>query len=122
MRFQKFLPSGSPAVKPCLSPPSQGHIPLTVVSVRADGNRTEALDHARQLLQGKNVHADFVERKENPAYEMLQTAKQSNCNLIVMGSYGHRAILEIALGSTIDEILRSFRGLVMVCIEAKQFD
>ena len=93
----------------------QWQIPLKVVSIRADGNRTGALDHAQQSLQTKNFHADFVERKGNPAYEMLQTAKQNNCNLIVMGSYGNRAILEIALGSTVDEILRSFRGTVMVC-------
>jgi nucleotide-binding universal stress UspA family protein len=93
----------------------QWQMPLTVVSVHADGNRADALDHARQYLQGKNIHAGFVERKGNPAHEILQTARQNNCNLIVMGSYGHRAVLEIALGSAVDEILRSFRGSVMVC-------
>lgn len=93
----------------------QWQMPLTVVSVRADGNRPDALHHARQYLQGKNIHADFVERKGNPAHEILQTARQNNCNLIVMGNYGHRAVLEIALGSAVDEILRSFRGSVMVC-------
>lgn len=93
----------------------QWQMPLTVVSVRADSNRPDALNHARQYLQGKNSHADFVERKGNPAYEILQTARQNNCNLIVMGNYGHRAVLEIALGSAVDEILRSFRGSVMVC-------
>jgi nucleotide-binding universal stress UspA family protein len=93
----------------------QWQMPLTVVSVRADGNRADALDHARKYLQGKNIHADFVEGKGNPAHEILQTARENNCNLIVMGSYGHRAVLEIALGSAVDEILRSFRGSVMVC-------
>ena len=79
------------------------------------GMPVDGLDRAQQYLQGHNIHAHFVERKGNPGQEILQTAQEKNCNLIVMGSYGYRAVLEIAMGSAVDQIFRSFGGSVMVC-------
>jgi nucleotide-binding universal stress UspA family protein len=93
----------------------QWELPLTVVSIETDGDKPDIISLARQYLDGKNIRANYVEKHGDVPFEILQTAKESESSLIVMGSYGHRSVVEIALGSAVDKILRMFDGSVMVC-------
>ena len=93
----------------------QWEIPIAIVSVKEDGEATEALAHAKQYFEKKNIPAVFIDKEGEAASEILDTASEQKSDLIVMGSYGHSPVLEIALGSTVDKILREFRGSVFVC-------
>jgi nucleotide-binding universal stress UspA family protein len=88
---------------------------LTVVSVKTGDEDEDTLRYARSYLADENIQANFVEKQGQAAAEILQVAQDCLCNLIIMGSYGHNPILEVALGSTVDEILRNFKGAVLVC-------
>jgi nucleotide-binding universal stress UspA family protein len=88
---------------------------LTIVAVTANEHSPSILDYPREYLEEKNILADYIERQGTAATEILQTAKNCNCDLIIMGSYGHNPIVEVALGSTVDEVLRAFDGSVLIC-------
>jgi nucleotide-binding universal stress UspA family protein len=89
---------------------------LTVISVsKKDDEKTGIIDHAQQYLEKKNIQADYIERSGKAANEIINTAGECGCDLIIMGSYGSKPVIEIALGSTVDDILRKFDGSVLVC-------
>lgn len=90
-------------------------LPLTVVTVLEDADQSEAIHHARQYLEEKNVQASYFAKEGKVGQVIQDAAKEQDCDLIIMGSYGHGPVMEIALGSTVDEILRAFKGAVIVC-------
>ena len=49
------------------------------------------------------------------AEAILKTALAHENDLIIMGSYGFSPVLEVALGSTVDQVLRRSRQPVLVC-------
>ena len=90
-------------------------MPLTVVTVKTENEDVDILRYARNYLADEKIQANFIGKQGKAASEILQVAKDCLCDLIIMGSYGHNPILEVALGSTVDEILRAFTGSVLVC-------
>jgi nucleotide-binding universal stress UspA family protein len=46
---------------------------------------------------------------------ILETAEEYERNLIILGGYGYRPIVEVVLGSTIDEVLRRSQHPVLIC-------
>jgi len=93
----------------------QWDMPLTVISVKPEGGTEGSILPARQYLEDKNIKADYVEKHGKASFEILETAKESRSDLIIIGNYGHRPVLEIALGSAVDEILRASDASVLVC-------
>jgi nucleotide-binding universal stress UspA family protein len=49
-----------------------------------------------------------------PAETIVQTAKERNCDLIVMGTHGHGVISEVLIGSTAKWVVRHSRIPVLV--------
>jgi nucleotide-binding universal stress UspA family protein len=47
--------------------------------------------------------------------EIVKAARESESDLVIMGNYGYHPMLAIFLGSTVDEVLRTFNGSVLVC-------
>jgi nucleotide-binding universal stress UspA family protein len=90
-------------------------LPLTVVTVTEGEDNPVILRSARDYLDQKVISADFIAKQGKAASNILQVAGESECDLIIMGSYGHNPLLEIALGSTVDEILRVFEGATLIC-------
>lgn len=90
-------------------------IPLTVVSVAAENENGTSIAPARQYLEEKGIAVGFVERRGKAACEILKTARESECDLIIMGNYGYQPLLAIFLGSVVDEVLRAFGNSVLVC-------
>ena len=93
----------------------QWGLPLTVVSVITGEGHEDVIRQAQSYLEDKGVSADYNKKRGQPPLEIIQVADQCNCDLILMGSYGHNPLLEIALGSVVDEVLRGFCGAVLVC-------
>jgi len=90
-------------------------MPLTVVTVKTENEDVDILRYARNYLADEKIQANFIGKQGKAASEILQVAKDYLCDLIIIGSYGHNPILEVVLGSTVDEILRNFDSAVFVC-------
>jgi len=94
---------------------SQWQIELTVVVALSKGVTKETAVRVRNLLNERKVKADYVIADEPATNLIMQTAREQDCGLIVMGGYGHNPLLEIVGGSVVDEILRTRNRPVLVC-------
>jgi nucleotide-binding universal stress UspA family protein len=89
---------------------------LTVVTVLEDQNTTdETLAHARGYLESHGVQASYHIEHGAAADAILATAAASSSDLILIGGYGFNPLLEIVLGSTVDQVLRASRMPVLIC-------
>ena len=89
---------------------------LTVVTVLEDQSTTEAtLARARSYLESHGVQATYRIEQGAVGEAILATAAASSSDLIVIGGYGFNPLLEIVLGSTVDQVLRASRLPVLIC-------
>ncbi len=95
----------------------QWQTPLVVVSVEEEERHftDTALQRARSYLQTHQIEASYVSTNGPVAGAILKTVKEHNCNLIIMGGYGRSPVLEVVLGSTVDEVLRTSPWPVLIC-------
>ena len=95
-----------------------GHwgIPLTVITV-PEGKEVTAgtSQRARAYLEDHGLQATFVEGHGPAAEAILETAERSGCDLILMGGYGRQPVMEVVLGSTVDQVLRESRRPMLIC-------
>lgn len=92
------------------------HIPLVVTTVKDNSRVTEdTLGSARKYLEDYGVQALFILKEGPVALSILETAQEHKSRLILMGSYGEPPLKEIALGSVVDELLRTSRIPVLIC-------
>lgn len=92
-------------------------IPLTVVTV-SEGRRGRAATKARKYLESRGVQAEFIElpkRNQSIGQHILHTAWVRESDLILMGGYGATPMVEIALGSSVDEVLRHSTVPILIC-------
>jgi nucleotide-binding universal stress UspA family protein len=61
--------------------------------------RANALGEAREYLEGRGLTGEFIEGNGNPADVLVEEAKQSRADLIVVGTRGRNAARRLALGS-----------------------
>lgn len=88
---------------------------LTVVTVETEYTPATAIEYARELLTQYGVGADYVLGREDIAGVVLETAVDRACNLIIMGGFGYRPVLQVMLGSTVDKILRQYTYPILIC-------
>ena len=60
------------------------------------------------------VTDEILVERGNPVEQILKTADERNCDLIVMGSHGHGVIEEALIGSTARRVLRRSKKPVLV--------
>ena len=89
---------------------------LTLVTVeektRSEGAKMEI---ARRYLESKGVKATYFEKPGKVAPTILGLAEKQGCDLILIGAYTAPPVLELTLGSTVDEVLRSAHIPVLIC-------
>ncbi len=91
-------------------------VALTVFTVGSQGPTSQTiLDRARQRLAQHSVDAEFVHRSGPVAETVVDTAQRLECDLIITGGYGRPVPLEMALGSAVDEILRTSWLPTLIC-------
>ena len=98
-------------------------IPLVVVTVIERGRATlETLEHAQRYLERRGVRRGgtsppptFVKESGPVAEAILKTAQVHESNLIIMGGYGFSPVLEVVIGSSVDQVLRESRQPVLIC-------
>jgi nucleotide-binding universal stress UspA family protein len=91
-------------------------LPLVVLVAEDDGlSADETLDDARFYLIARGVSATYVTAGGPVSAAIHDTAEAHACDLIVMGGYGFRPLLEVVLGSTVDQVLGWRRWPVLIC-------
>ena len=94
----------------------QWNIPLVVVTVIESGRTTsETLARAQEYLETHGVQAAFVKESGAVAEAILKTAEEHDSDLIIMGGYGYSPVLEVVLGSAVDQVLRESRRPMLIC-------
>jgi nucleotide-binding universal stress UspA family protein len=90
--------------------------PLAVVTVLEENHTTsETVRLARRYLERHGVDAAYAEKRGNVGQAILEAATEFGSDLIVMGGYGFNPVLEIVLGSAVDQVLRESRQPVLIC-------
>ena len=89
---------------------------LTVVSVGESAPDAERLlARAHRILDQHNVTASEIAATGGVPDAILAAAESQHSGLIVVGGYGYALMLEMALGSTVDELLRRSRLPTLIC-------
>ncbi len=93
---------------------------LVVLGVDESGGKgdtiaSQALDDARRYLEAHEAEALYLEKRGEAAQTIIRTVKNQRCDLILVGGYGFNPIMEVVLGSAVDQILRASPAPVLVC-------
>jgi nucleotide-binding universal stress UspA family protein len=95
---------------------SRWDIPLVIVTVIETGRTTsEALARAQGYLEAQAGRASLIKEHGPVAQAVMRTAEEHRCDLIIMGGYGFSPVVEIVLGSTVDEVLRTSWRPILIC-------
>ncbi len=91
-------------------------IDLTVVAVREKGRvdsqvREDILAYSRQ----RGIAAEAILADGPVLSALLSTAEDRSCDFFIVGGYGHTPVVEVVLGSTVDELLRTTKLPTLVC-------
>ncbi len=89
---------------------------LVIVSVAEKERVTEqTLNRARDYLETQEVEALYLNRSGSIAEVISESSREYNCDLLIMGGYGHTPVLEVVLGSAIDQVLRESYKPIFIC-------
>jgi nucleotide-binding universal stress UspA family protein len=94
--------------------------PLVILTV-ADGRRVTAgvLEEAGAYAESHGARTtlllEHAEVTGPVAGTILSTAEAHDCDLILVGGYGYSPVVEVVLGSAVDEVLRASRQPVLIC-------
>ncbi len=89
---------------------------LAVVCVGAGGfDAAAAAAQAREQLTARGLSATYHVATGPVAETVLRQAAEQASDLIIMGGYGRGPFLEIALGSTVDHVLRRSLLPTLIC-------
>lgn len=73
------------------------------------------LARAWKYLREHGVQATYVGKKGSVADVILNVAREHQSGMIVMGGYGFSPMVEIVLGSAVDQVLRVSQRPVLIC-------
>lgn len=91
-------------------------VSLTVVTVSGNGGVSDdTLTQAQRYLESHELQVTYIEESGSVSDKILKVAQEQGSNLIVMGGYGHSPVLEVMLGSAVDQVLRASRQPVLIC-------
>jgi nucleotide-binding universal stress UspA family protein len=91
-------------------------IDLTVVAVSEAGRATdEALGTAYEYTRRHGVAAECIRAEGSVAPALLTTATAQKADHLILGGYGHTPVVEVVLGSAVDEVLRKTSLPVLIC-------
>jgi nucleotide-binding universal stress UspA family protein len=95
---------------------TEREMPIVLLTVD-DGHpgREQAYEEAQDLLRKQRLAVTPLFRSGHPAEQILRAARVEDCDLIVMGAYGHSRFLEIFFGSTVDEVMRGATCPLLIC-------
>jgi nucleotide-binding universal stress UspA family protein len=88
---------------------------VVATAIDTEIDRPESLAKAKLYLQSRKIRGEFVHQVGEPGEVLIKSAQDHECDFIIMGGYGHRPLLEVVLGSTVDYVLRQYNNPVLIC-------
>ena len=89
---------------------------LIVVTVAEPGRAIyDAVTYARKYLVWHEVEARFIDESGSAPQAILKSAEEHGCDLIIMGGYGSAPMVEVVLGSSVDQLLREAHVPMLIC-------
>lgn len=91
-------------------------LPLLVVHVNdLDEDQEAILDEAREYLKDYEINSEFHSSAGPVDQVIVETALQHSCDLIIIGGYSARPLVEVIRGSVVDSILRQSKIPTLIC-------
>ncbi len=73
-------------------------------------------NNAKEYLSKYNIQANFIRHQSGKRSEIiLKTAQSQQCDFILMGGYKSSPIIEVVVGSVVDEVLRQAQIPLLIC-------
>ncbi len=95
---------------------SRWEVPLFVLTVAEPGKiKPKIINHARYYLRSRRIPATFIQKKGRIAEVILETRTEQECNFIFMGGYSKPPVIDVVLGSPLDQVLRESPAPVLIC-------
>lgn len=95
---------------------SRWQLPLAVVTVlESERASPETQVRARAYLEQHGVAATYVQERGPVGEAILRAAEAQGADLLILGGYGYSPVVEMVLGSTVDEVLRKSRRPALIC-------
>ncbi|HSG45646.1 MAG TPA: universal stress protein [Anaerolineales bacterium] len=95
---------------------SKWNAQLVVVTVETKHTPKTALELARTYLEKQGIdNVAYLLRPKPIGNSLLKVAEEYNSNLLIMGGFGFRPVLNLVLGSTVDQILHEFKQPILIC-------
>ena len=89
---------------------------LVVATVETKYTPGSAVDRARAYLDKQEVsNVNYLLRPKPIGDSLMETAKEFGSNLLIMGGFGFRPVLNLVLGSTVDQVLHEFKQPILIC-------
>jgi nucleotide-binding universal stress UspA family protein len=100
---------------------ASAHAPATPNEAMLDEGRARAralAEDAVMRARKENVNAEALTPEGEPAYEIVQAARRSGADAIVMGTHGRSGVKRLFLGSVAEATLRASSVPVVVVHQA----
>jgi nucleotide-binding universal stress UspA family protein len=83
-------------------------LPLTVLTIAKEQRPAEGvMRQAQSYLGSYAIEVNYEIDRGYPEQKIMERLSRSDCDLLFIGAYGHRRIIEMVLGSTTEYILRN---------------
>lgn len=84
------------------------HLPLTVLTIgREEAVTRNNLQQAKSYLSSYPIDVTYQTAQGYPEQKIVEQLVSFNYDLLFIGAYGHRRIIEMVLGSTTEYVLRN---------------
>jgi len=91
-------------------------LPLTILIIlEGDTFPKTAIARARWYLNTHRIIGDIYIRHGKIAETILNTAENAEFDMIIMGGYSHSPIMELVIGSSVNDVLRSAKCPILIC-------
>jgi nucleotide-binding universal stress UspA family protein len=92
------------------------HVPLTVITIKQRGRTNKkTLEQAQKYLRKHGVEAQYFLEEGDVTEVLLAKIKETENDLLLLGSYEYSALFEPVLGGTLDDILRRCKIPMLIC-------
>jgi nucleotide-binding universal stress UspA family protein len=96
---------------------SKWRIQLSVLIIEHENIDSETIyDHAREYIGKHEIQANFIHHEPGKRSDIImKTAQDLACDFILMGGYKSSPVVEVVLGSVVDEVLRRSQIPLLIC-------
>lgn len=90
-------------------------VPLTVLTVQEFATSARVQTEAREYLESYDVAATYLEERGPVAQRIVGTARERDCDVIIMGRYKYGPWLDAVFGGVLEQVLLASDRPVLIC-------